>query len=138
MRIAAVTGTELFAGEPASPLQVLRVEVDGPGGDLLIRVDGPGVSGRHESPATPAGPRTVEIGVSCTAPPGTAVEVRVVAEAGGEQDTVDTRLVVAEPGWTVWMVPHFHYDPVWWNTQAAYTTTWDNPGQLGGAFRADF
>jgi alpha-mannosidase len=23
------------------------------------------------------------------------------------------------------MVPHFHYDPVWWNTQAAYTSGWD-------------
>ena len=28
---------------------------------------------------------------------------------------------VAEPGWTMWMVSHFHYDPVWWNTQAQYT-----------------
>ena len=23
------------------------------------------------------------------------------------------------------MVSHFHYDPVWWNTQAAYTSEWD-------------
>ena len=22
------------------------------------------------------------------------------------------------------MISHFHYDPVWWNTQAAYTETW--------------
>ena len=22
------------------------------------------------------------------------------------------------------MIAHFHYDPVWWNTQAAYTETW--------------
>jgi alpha-mannosidase len=138
MRIAAVTGTELFVGEAASPLQVLRVEVDGPAGDLLIEVDGAGVSGRHESAAGTAGPRTVEVGVSCAAPPGTAVDVRVVAEAGGERAAANARLVAGEPGWTVWMVPHFHYDPVWWNTQAAYTTTWDNPGQLGGAFRADY
>lgn len=28
------------------------------------------------------------------------------------------------------MVSHFHYDPVWWNTQAAYTSVWteDPPG----------
>ncbi len=24
------------------------------------------------------------------------------------------------------MVSHFHYDPVWWNTQAAYTSGWDD------------
>ena len=29
------------------------------------------------------------------------------------------------------MVSHFHYDPVWWNTQAAYTSEWteDPPGR---------
>ncbi len=31
------------------------------------------------------------------------------------------------PLWTLWLVPHFHYDPVWWNTQSAYTQTWDLP-----------
>ena len=38
---------------------------------------------------------------------------------------------VAEPGWTMFMISHFHYDPVWWNTQAAYTSVWteDPPGQ---------
>ena len=38
---------------------------------------------------------------------------------------------VAEPGWTMFMVSHFHYDPVWWNTQGAYTSEWreDPPGQ---------
>jgi alpha-mannosidase len=24
------------------------------------------------------------------------------------------------------MVPHFHYDPVWWNTQAGYISGWDD------------
>ena len=39
--------------------------------------------------------------------------------------------VVAEPGWTMFMVSHFHYDPVWWNTQGAYTSLWteDPPGR---------
>ncbi len=29
------------------------------------------------------------------------------------------------------MISHFHYDPVWWNTQAAYTSLWteDPPGR---------
>ena len=29
------------------------------------------------------------------------------------------------PGWTMFLVSHFHYDPVWWNTQAAYTSDWE-------------
>ncbi|MFG2044666.1 glycoside hydrolase family 38 C-terminal domain-containing protein [Dactylosporangium sp. NPDC048998] len=40
--------------------------------------------------------------------------------------------------WTVWLIPHFHYDPVWWNTQSAYTQTWDQPQddlQADGAAR---
>ena len=30
------------------------------------------------------------------------------------------------------MISHFHYDPVWWNTQAAYTSAWtaEPPGRL--------
>ena len=38
---------------------------------------------------------------------------------------------VAEPGWTMFMISHFHYDPVWWNTQAAYTSLWSEepPGR---------
>jgi alpha-mannosidase len=32
----------------------------------------------------------------------------------------------------LWLVPHFHYDPVWWNTQAGYTQTWDER-RLSGA-----
>ena len=28
---------------------------------------------------------------------------------------------MAETGWTMWMVSHFHYDPVWWNTQGQFT-----------------
>ena len=41
---------------------------------------------------------------------------------------------MAEPGWTMWMVSHFHYDPVWWNTQGQFTearlTLPDEDGKL--------
>ena len=41
---------------------------------------------------------------------------------------------MAEPGWTMWMVSHFHYDPVWWNTQGQFAearlTLPDEDGQL--------
>ncbi|GAA2349015.1 glycoside hydrolase family 38 C-terminal domain-containing protein [Dactylosporangium salmoneum] len=131
MRIVSVTGTELFvAGVDGSPgpRQVLRVEVeDWPG---HLRVTGDGVSGATEVHSGPL----VEVPLDVAAPPGARVPIEV--SAGGEPATAE--LVVAEPGWTVWMIPHFHYDPVWWNTQAAYTSTWDRDGRLGTEFRAGF
>ncbi len=36
------------------------------------------------------------------------------------------------------MISHFHYDPVWWNTQAAYTTTWNTAGEAAQASRSAF
>ncbi len=126
MRILAVTGTELFV---TGPLQVVRVEVEGWPGRLSITGDG--ISGHAEVHSGPF----VEVGVSCTAPPGTVVPIEVTADGA---DPVAATLVVAEPGWTVWMVSHFHYDPVWWNTQAAYTAMWDRAGRLGTAFRSGF
>ncbi|HJP73976.1 MAG TPA: glycoside hydrolase family 38 C-terminal domain-containing protein [Pseudonocardiaceae bacterium] len=31
----------------------------------------------------------------------------------------------------MYLVSHFHYDPVWWNTQAGYTATWELQGNDG-------
>ncbi|MFG2044719.1 glycoside hydrolase family 38 C-terminal domain-containing protein [Dactylosporangium sp. NPDC048998] len=115
-----IEGTELFVGDR----QIVRVSgVRGP-----VQVRGDGVAGRAD------GDGVVEVPVAIDAAPGTVVPVSVTA--GGA--TGHAELVVAEPGWTVWMVSHFHYDPVWWNTQAAYTATWGRPEQTGTEFRADF
>ena len=51
-------------------------------------------------------------------PAGGAAVPAVLATATGT-------VTVAEPGWTMFLVSHFHYDPVWWNTQAAYTSPWE-------------
>ncbi|MGC8627569.1 MAG: glycoside hydrolase family 38 C-terminal domain-containing protein, partial [Acidimicrobiales bacterium] len=66
--------------------------------------------------------------------PGTTVPAQVVVEASGWARAAKGRalarargeLVVRAPGWSMVMVPHFHYDPVWWNTQAGYTSSWDD------------
>ncbi|MFD0575270.1 glycoside hydrolase family 38 N-terminal domain-containing protein [Dactylosporangium darangshiense] len=115
-----IEGTELFVGDR----QVVRV--DGVSGTVEVRGDG--VAGRAE------GDGLVEVPVTVDRPPGTIVPIEVTA--GGA--TGRGELVVAEPGWTVWMVSHFHYDPVWWSTQAAYTATWGAPGQTGTEFRGDY
>ncbi len=59
--------------------------------------------------------------------PGRVVTLKAVARSGGPQAEAEAEgdVVVREPGWRMLMVPHFHYDPVWWNTQAAYTSGWD-------------
>ena len=59
--------------------------------------------------------------------PGERRAARVLFDGAG----TDFEFVVAEPGWTMFMVSHFHYDPVWWNTQAAYTSLWteEPPGR---------
>jgi alpha-mannosidase len=142
MHIVAVTCTELFIGEPTDPLQVVRVDVNTPAAPLWIGVAGEGVDGQITLQNGHDGGQFVEVGVRCAAPPGTVIPIRVTATAGAgagaDRDEAQAELVVAEPGWTVWMIPHFHYDPVWWNTQAAYTATWGQPGQTGGEFRSDF
>ncbi|ETK37529.1 glycoside hydrolase family 38 C-terminal domain-containing protein [Microbispora sp. ATCC PTA-5024] len=136
MRITAVESTDLFV---PGPRQVVRVTIEPAPAHADVQVTGPGVegSGRYDGVAGeeafvaevpvetghPAGAR-IPIGVRVAGPDG-------LSEAEGE-------LTVAEPGWTVWMVPHFHYDPVWWNTQAAYTSTWDAAGAAAQANRMDF
>ena len=57
-------------------------------------------------------------------------EGRHAAILAAEADTV--RVHRREPGWTMYMVSHFHYDPVWWNTQGALHQqrgTEDPPGR---------
>ncbi|HTW08313.1 MAG TPA: NEW3 domain-containing protein [Acidimicrobiales bacterium] len=58
-------------------------------------------------------------------PAGSEVPLQVRARAGRSVAEAQATVVAREPGWRMLMVPHFHYDPVWWNTQAGYTSGWD-------------
>ena len=146
MRITAVQGTELFSGSAQRPLQIIRVTVRNdapaqPGLDrpLQIRVEGAGVSTpgafRMELPA-PGGVRDAEVGVHLAPPyePGSPRQVTAIAEGNGERAELAAEIRAAETGWTMWMVSHFHYDPVWWDTQGDFTESRlllpDEHGQL--------
>jgi alpha-mannosidase len=137
VRITSVEPTGLFGGTARRPLQIIRVTVagDGPGvgGGLAVRVEGPGVSTPFpavaESPA-PGAEQAVEVGVEIAAPyrAGSARQVTVVAETAAPppgrpagRTQAQAEITAAEPGWTMWMVSHFHYDPVWWDTQGQFT-----------------
>ncbi|MFE3108212.1 NEW3 domain-containing protein [Kitasatospora indigofera] len=112
--ITDVVGTDLFVGTADAPRQVLRVTLDGP--PARVAVTGPGVHGEA------LGTGVVEVPLTVTgAAPGS--ELPVLVTAGGARR--EARVTVAEPGWTMYLVSHFHYDPVWWNTQAAYTSPWE-------------
>ncbi|WP_371501937.1 glycoside hydrolase [Kitasatospora sp. NBC_00374] len=112
--ISAVESTDLFVGSEEAPRQVLRVTLDGP--PTPITVTGPGVEGAATGTGVVEVPLTVADPVAGTTRPITVTAGPALAQA---------RLDVAEPGWTMYLVSHFHYDPVWWNTQAAYTSPWE-------------
>src|SRR5215469_1879275 len=144
MRITEVASTELFCGTRERPLQIVKVTLvnDGPGmirdpaAFVKVSVTGPGVA--TPVPAEVGGlvhgeQRIAEVAVEITASavPGGTRPVTVVADSASGRWESSGQLIVAEPGWTMFMVSHFHYDPVWWNTQGAYTSEWreDPPGR---------
>ncbi|MFJ4186867.1 NEW3 domain-containing protein [Kitasatospora sp. NPDC089509] len=112
--ISAVESTDLFIGPEDAPRQLLRVTVEGPAARITVR--GPGVRGE----ATGTG--LLEVPLEIT---GTAVGDRLPVTVRAEGSEAEGVVEVAEPGWTMFLVSHFHYDPVWWNTQAAYTSPWE-------------
>lgn len=121
MHVTSVETTELFAGPEDAPRQLVRVRYEDCATPTPVRVSGDGLSGEA---IAAAGDGTVEVPVDVER--GVPGEIRR-ARVG----STDFEFTVAEPGWTMYMISHFHYDPVWWNTQAAYTSVWteDPPGQ---------
>src|SRR6516164_487127 len=130
MRIVRAESTPLFVATGHGPCQVMRVTVAGSGATvpapILVRAEGPGVTTRQpfimeDLPA--GGELTAEVPVTVAAPhgPGSRLGVTVIAEGRGTRAELAGELTVAEPGWTIWMICHFHYDPVWWNTQGGFT-----------------
>ena len=133
MRITSVAGTDLFGGTAAHPRQIIQVTVldDRParpgaaGGPVTVRVEGPGVS----TPVPvrldlePGAEQVAEVGVDIAAPAaaGSPRQVTAIAEGQGGRAEQAAGIRVAETGWTMWMVSHFHYDPVWWDTQGDFT-----------------
>ena len=74
-------------------------------------------------PAQPGAEQVAEVGVDLAAPAaaGSPRQVTAIAESHGGRAERAATIRVAEPGWTMWMVSHFHYDPVWWDTQGEFT-----------------
>ena len=134
MRITEVASTELFIGTRDRPLQIIRVTLvnDGPGmirdpaAIVAVTVNGSGVTtpvAAEVGGLAHGEQRIAEVGVDviASAAPGGTRHVTVVAQGAPGRWETPGQITVAEPGWTMWMVSHFHYDPVWWNTQGQFT-----------------
>ncbi|MFF1293664.1 MULTISPECIES: glycoside hydrolase family 38 C-terminal domain-containing protein [unclassified Streptomyces] len=124
MRVTSVESTELFVGTVEQPYQVVVAEISHvPGRTVRLTAEGPGgLRSVGETLVTTADDGTARAEIPVT---GEGDEITVVAVDGEFGDRHTAPFTAAEPGWTMFMVSHFHYDPVWWNTQAAYTETWD-------------
>src|SRR5580693_2787368 len=129
MRISAVTSTLLFRGTAARPRQLVQVTLANDGarerGPVTVTVGGPGIATPEPAvlDALPAGTQQeVEVGVEVAAglAAGSARRVTVIAQDPAGRAELGAEITVAEPGWTMWMVSHFHYDPVWWSTQGQF------------------
>ena len=127
IEVLAAESTELFTGPLEEPLQIVRVSYRNCLVPTPLRVEGPGLQTVGHATAEP-GDGLAEVAIRVVDP---VVAQRRRARAVATDSFVDFDFIVAEPGWTMFMVSHFHYDPVWWNTQAAYTSEWteDPPGQ---------
>ena len=125
MQVVSAESTELFVGPPNAPVQLARVTVAHCTEPTPLRIDGDGLSGEV---VVEAGDEVVELPVTVDNP---VVGQRRAAQLDAAGSSLAFEFEVAEPGWTMFMVSHFHYDPVWWNTQGAYTSEWreDPPGR---------
>ncbi|MGO9926865.1 MAG: NEW3 domain-containing protein [Mycobacterium sp.] len=132
MQLVSAESTELFVGPSQVPVQLARVTVSGCAEPTPIRIDGDGLSGEAVASGDEGGDQVIEVPVTVEHPvAGQRRAARVRAGRARASFELDFEFTIAEPGWTMFMVSHFHYDPVWWNTQGAYTSQWreDPPGQ---------
>jgi alpha-mannosidase len=127
VELISAEAMQLFVGPQAAPRQVVRVSYTGCVEPTPVRVTGDGLE-TVDAPVTLPGDGFVEVGVRVTR---AVVGDRRTARAVAGDTEIAFDFTVAEPGWTMHMISHFHYDPVWWNTQAAYTSVWteDPPGR---------
>jgi alpha-mannosidase len=144
MEIVAAESTNLFIGSEESPRQVVRVVLRGApseaGESVWVSVEGPRLRTAEPLTIGPLAPGEevrleVGVGVGAGAAPGETVDAEVVLRGSSDPVRHPFPLTVEEPGWRMFMIAHFHYDPVWWNTQAAYTETWGATIQYRSPFQ---
>src|SRR3954471_3038307 len=121
MEILGAESVPLFVGTEADPRQVVRVGVRGDDASgrepAQVRIEGDRIRTEQAltiGPLAPGQEARFEVAVSVeAAEPDQRRRAEVVVEAGRQVDREAFEFVVGEPGWRMFMVSHFHYDPVW-------------------------
>src|SRR5271167_4084453 len=133
MQVISAESTELFVGPPDAPLQLVRLTLSGVAKRARVHIDADGLTGEAVAEPGPDVIEVIEVPVTVARP---VVGQRRAARVRAAGVSAHFDFTIAEPGWTMFMVSHFHYDPVWWNTQGAYTSEWreDPPGQQTNSF----
>ena len=136
VQIKSADSTDLFIGSDTEPRQVLRVVVQRAVTDGAVTVSLLAAKVRAACEVAPGdGEAVVELPLETDADvrPGQRLtaQLRLLGADGETRAEQPVTITVAEPGWTMYLVSHFHYDPVWWNTQAGYTQTWELQGNDG-------
>jgi alpha-mannosidase len=131
LSVTDVISTYCFVGSPSGLAQVIWLDVESTDDDdVEVWVEGTRVACPVRWQGRVAGGATQRAQVAVLAPAGTrkgdTLPIEAVARGRSGEARRRAELEVREPGWTMYMVSHFHYDPVWWNTQAAYTSGWDD------------
>src|ERR1700743_3805155 len=100
MQVTSVESTELFTGPPEAPVQVVLVTLEGASDPVTVRVDGDGWRG------SATGRGVVEVPVSVEHPVVGQRRAAQVHITGGAEFSTPFEFVVAEPGWTMFMISH--------------------------------
>lgn len=101
-------------------VRAISVEIDAqPGSTVWARADG---GDRREVTTDARGSSSFLLWVPDASQ---TVERRIECGSDGDTTSIDLLVPPADRNWTIFLVPHFHYDPVWWNTQSNFVEEWE-------------
>jgi len=124
VKLAQSLGTHIFRGSGADQVQGVRLWVTGvvPGAIVHARIDG----GEPAQAVVDINGRAMLLAFTPQPEGATGSrEVSVWLRSGRWIGEFRAQVDYGEPGWTLHLAPHFHYDPVWWNTQAGFLSEWE-------------
>jgi alpha-mannosidase len=124
--LARIDATDIIRGEGEGAAQGIRLVVTGAAPEAAVTG---GIQGGESVTATADAEGSavlIAFADQPEAPPSAARRLAAVVESAGESARLEDDVRYAEPGWTLHLAPHFHYDPVWWAPQSTYVSEWEN------------
>jgi alpha-mannosidase len=126
--VLKIEATDLLGGPKKNPQPVIRVKLFNPGIRKItatrvsigeIKTEESTMAIHQEIPF--AKTRVIETRLELTKRQRKAREINTTLyiqhTSGSQEEDITLTLPKIETGWKIFIVPGFHYDPVWWNTQ---------------------